>query len=97
MDILNDTIPIYPSNPINSDLSESEISENQDYVNKLKSINLNRKRKKKITFDDWCMLYSEDLWNLWCIISDFKKNSILLDKMDFSIFCSMCYDNSTNT
>ena len=27
--------------------------------------------------------------------SEFKKNSNVLDKMDYSNFCSMCYENST--
>ena len=103
MDILNDYLPAYPPNPVNQDLSESEISENEDYVNKLKSLNINRinsinrKRKKEYIFDDWSMIYSEELWDLWCIIGEFKKNSILLDRMDFSNFCSMCYENSTKT
>jgi hypothetical protein len=95
MDILNDYNTRHPPNPINDGLSDSEISENEDYVNKLKTLNINRKRKKEFTFDDWSMIYSDDLWYLWCIISEFKKNSNVLDKMDYSNFCSMCYENST--
>ena len=97
MDILNSHLPAYPPNPVNADLSESEISENEEYVNKLKKLNIYRKRKKEYTFDDWSMIYSSDLWDLWCTINEFKKNSNLLDKMDFSSFCSMCYENSTRT
>ena len=95
MDILNSYLPAHPPNPVNADLSESEISENEDYVNKLKKINIHRKRKKEYTFDDWSMVYSSDLWDLWCMINEFRKNSNLLDKMNYASFCSMCYENST--
>ena len=97
MDVLNEYITTNPPNPINDGLSESDISENEEYINKLKKLNINRKRKKEFTFDDWSMMYSDELWDLWCIISEFKKNSILLDKMDFPHFCIMCYENSTRT
>ena len=94
MDILNDLLTAYPPNPMNIDLSESEISENEEYTRTLKEINSRRKRKKEFTFDDWCMVYSDELWNLWCIVDKFKETGIL-DKMTFASFCSICYDNST--
>lgn len=95
MDILNDYISVYPSNPLTSDLSESEISENEDHIKTLKILNINKKRKKEFTFDDWCMIYSDDLWYLWCIIDGYKQGSNLLDRLEFHSFCSMCYDNSS--
>ena len=97
MDLLNDYTPVYSQNPANIDLSDSEISENERYADKLVSLNQNRKRKKEYTFDDWCMINSSDLWNVWCIIEEFKKGSIVLDNMDYSSFCDMCYQNSTRT
>ena len=49
-----------------------------------------------ICFDDWNMLYNDDLWYLWCLIVPFKENGVL-DRMDYSSFCSMCYENSSKT
>jgi hypothetical protein len=94
MDVLNDYLPLYPPNPDIQDLSESEISENEHYVQKLVNINTSKKRKKKYCIEDWCMVYSDELWHLWCIITEFKKDSNLLDKMDYPLFCDMCYHNS---
>jgi hypothetical protein len=70
MDVLNDYYPLHPPNPDHS-LSDSEISENNEHISKLDNINLNRKRKKHITFDDFCIKYSDDLWYIWCIIKDY--------------------------
>ena len=95
MDILNDILKVYPQNPLTAGLSESELSENEEYIGKLKKINERRKRKKKFTFDDWCMSNSDDLWNLWCIVEAFRQNSNVLDKLCYPAFCSMCYENST--
>ena len=93
MDILNEQLYAYPVNPNNCDNS-SEITENEENINYLKKMNEKRKRKKEFTFDDWNMVYSDELWHLWCIITPFQENGIL-DRMDFAQFCSICYDNST--
>ena len=95
MDLLNDYHPIYPPNPDHEHCSDSDISENDNYINTLVNLNNTRKRKRRYTFDEWSAIRSDELWYLWCIISDFKRNSDLLDQMDFSNFCSMCYENST--
>ena len=95
MDILNDYHPIYPQNPDNIGLSESEISENEEHIERLTGINNRKKRKKIYTFDDWSMIYSEQLWHIWCVINEFKSGTNILDRMDYPGFCSMCYDNST--
>jgi hypothetical protein len=96
MDILNDQLRPYPPNPNNVDLSESELSENEEHVATLRKIKERRKRSRQICFDDWNMLYSDDLWYLWCLIVPFKENGVL-DRMDYSSFCSMCYENSSKT
>ena len=92
MDILNDYYPLYPENPDKA--SDSEISENNEYISKLYSINNSKKRKKNLKFDDFCLKYSDDLWYLWCIISEFTNNGNILANMEYSSFCSMCYENS---
>ena len=94
MDTLNDAIHVIP-NPATEYLSDTEISENNDYVEKLKTINNNRRKRKFYTFDDWCLVYSDDLWHLWGIISEFKKGSYILEYLDYPRFCSMCYQNSS--
>jgi hypothetical protein len=95
MDILNDQLHSYPPNPAREYTSDSEESDNNRYVETLQKINNSKKRKNEYTFDDWCMVYSDELWHLWCIISEFKKGSNLLDKMNYPGFCDMCYQNST--
>ena len=82
MDILNDYYPLYPENPEKA--SDSEISENNEYIAKLDSINNSRKRKKNLNVDDFCLKYSDDLWYLWCIISDYTKNGNILANMEYS-------------
>ena len=94
MDILNDQLHPYPPNPATTDLSESEISENEEYITTLRKINRTRKRPRRLSFDDWNMMYSDDLWYLWCLIVPFKEVPIL-DRMDYPTFCSMCYENSS--
>jgi len=95
MDILNEQLLAYPVNPDNCD-TDSEISENEKYIKHLKNLNETRKRKKQFSFDDWNMIYSSELWHLWCIITPFQENGIL-DRMEYHQFCSMCYENSTKT
>jgi len=94
MDILNDQLHPYPQNPATIDLSESEISENEEHVLTLKKFKETRKRSRYLGFDDWNMIYSDDLWYLWCLILPFKETRIL-DRMDYPTFCSMCYENSS--
>jgi hypothetical protein len=96
MDVLNDLLSPYPPNPLTIDLSDSELSENEEHIKKIKSINKSVKRKKEFSFDDWCMIYSDELWNLWCTIQHYRENGVL-DRLNFADFCAMCYDNSTKT
>lgn len=93
MDILNDYYPLYGTNPESS--SESEQSENNEYIKKLDSINQSKKRKKTLTMDDFCLKYGDDMWYIWCIVHDYSHNTNLLDKLDYPTFCEMCYNNST--
>ena len=89
MDILNEYYPLYPDNPANEGLSDSDIEENRKYAEKIK-------KRKKINFDDFCAVHSDDLWYLWCIINEFTNtnNLSLLNKIDYPSFCSMCYENT---
>jgi exosome complex RNA-binding protein Rrp42 (RNase PH superfamily) len=93
MDILNEYYPLYGTNP--DALSESEQSENNEYIEKLDSINKSKKRKKILTMDDFCLKYGDDMWYIWCIVHDYSHDSNLLDKLDYTTFCEMCYNNST--
>jgi hypothetical protein len=81
MDYLNDFYPLYPPNPDPPDESFVEAS---------------RKRKKKLDFSDFCNIHSDDLWYLWCMITEFSSNTDagLLSRMDYAMFCSLCYENS---
>jgi hypothetical protein len=99
MDVLNDYYPLYPENPDTAGLSESELSENQEHIETLERLNGGRKRKKPLHFDDFCLVHSDTLWYLWCMINEFTQThcSPLLNRMDYPKFCSVCYDNSTKT
>jgi len=94
MDILNDYYPLYPNNP-NETTDSGESEENENYIRGLDSINSNRKRKKLLSSDDFCLKYSDDIWYIWCIIKDYSLNSNLLDRLDYASFCQLCYENST--
>ena len=83
----------------NGDLPNgTESSEKDEYTSKLKSLNEN-KRKKEYIFDDFCLIHSDNLWYMWCIINEFTdtNNCILLNKMNYPMFCAMCYENSSRT
>ena len=84
MDLLNDYNPIYPPNP------ETKSESDEEYIDKL------LKRKRKLNFDDFCLVHSDDLWYLWCTIKEMTVYSGLLDRLDYPSFCSMCYENSDN-
>ena len=92
MDILNDYI-LHPENPETS-ISDTESIENDKYIDKLDLINTNRRRKRELSFDDYCLKYSDDIWYIWCIINDYSKSSGLLDCLDYPTFCTVCYENS---
>ena len=97
MDRFNEIYPLYPDNPEFEGMSDAEYSDDIDYINTLTDLNDRRKRKKEYNFDDWCMIYADDLWYIWCIINDFAQGGALLDKMNYASFCTMCYDNSSKT
>jgi hypothetical protein len=90
MNRFDDYYPLYEQNPAIEGMSDSELDERNEYINKL------GKRQKNMTFDDWGVLYSDDLWYLWNIINEFTEinHSNLLCNMDYYNFCSMCYENS---
>jgi hypothetical protein len=90
MDILNDLYPLHERNPENFGLSETEINEKREYAYRLRS------RKRKLDFEDFCVVHSDDLWYLWCIIKEFSVNSrsFLLDELDYHTFCMTCYNNT---
>jgi len=77
------------------DSDESEIDANKDYIKKLDDLNENRKRKKTLTVNDFCLKYNDDMWYIWCIVNDYSKTSGLLNQLDFTKFCDICYENSS--
>jgi hypothetical protein len=93
MDVLNEYYPLYPENPDAVSTSESE--ENGNYIDRLDTINVNKKRKKILVFDDFCLKYNDEMWYIWCIINDYSIRSNVLNKLDFATFCDICYQNST--
>jgi hypothetical protein len=88
MDILNDHYPLYPDNPDPSNFTEQEQQDAEVLI---------KKRKKQLTFDDYCAVYSDDLWYLWCMVQEFREssNKSILDTLDYPSFCRVCYDNCT--
>ena len=91
MDYFNDLNPIYPPNPDTVGLSDSDVSERNDIIEKIYL----RKRKRRVNFDDFCTLYSDELWHLWCVIQENSIYSGLLNKLSYPTFCSTCYENTS--
>ena len=80
MDTFNDLYPPFPDNP--------EPTSDEEYVER-------GRKRKRLTFDDFCAIYSDELWHLWCIIDDFKKdNRPILNGLDYPRFCSLCFENT---
>ena len=50
MDILNEYYPLYSENPANIGSDESEMSENNEYIQQLEKINDRKKRKNRLIF-----------------------------------------------
>lgn len=90
MDILNEFYPLYPPNPEKDDLSDSELSEREEYIR-----TLTKRGTRQLTFDDWCIKYSDDTWYMWCNLKEYSEGSNLLNKMDYASFCSFAYENSS--
>jgi hypothetical protein len=89
MDVFDE---LYPSNT-QANNHEFDSTSNSDYSDsEFRSRAL--KRKKKLGFDDWCAVYSDDTWYLWNILNDYSDKSRFLKRLDYSTFCSMCYDVS---
>ena len=89
------------NNPVVSDSDST--TEDSELVNNNNSnlLVIQRKRinKRKNKLDDmgeWITQYDDDVWYLWGLIQDYIKNTNLaiLDKMDYSKFAMMCYDNT---
>ncbi len=92
MDTLNNRYPVFAPNPEYEFLSEADQAEKREYAELVRT----KKRKKRMTLDEFCCAYSDDLWYLWNIISEYTSinNSKLLGKIDYARFCLICYHNT---
>ena len=86
----------------NLDLSDTDSTtdEGEKMITNLTNFPKKRISKRKTKLDDigdWVIKYDDDIWYLWGLIQDYIKNANLgiLDKMDYSNFVIMCYDNSS--
>ena len=93
MDLLNDHYPLYSQNPEYEFLSPEGIANRQERAERIR----NKKRKKKMPLDEFCSAYSDDLWYLWNVIREYTEinNSKLLDTLDYSHFCVLCYQRTS--
>ena len=91
MDLLNDYHPIYQENPENNSQSESEVEETKKHVELYERV----RKRRKIPFDDFCTIYSDEMWYIWCIIKDYGEASGIFDKLSYPKLCELCYENST--
>ena len=94
MDILNDYYPLYQENP-DAQSDETELNENNEHIDRLDAINNRKRRKKMLSADDFNLKYGDDMWYIWCIIHDYSITTNLLDRLTYTQFCQMCYENST--
>ena len=97
MDILNDYYPLYPTNPDLDDLSNSDVDEIEERRESIYRHQNGRLRKRNLSFDDWCCIYSDQIWYFWCMICEYTETNTLpfFDKMEYSNFCTMLYDTSS--
>lgn len=67
------------------------------HVENIIYINRSRKKKINILFDEWTTFYSDELWILWCIMTEFISESGLpfFDKINYMEFVRLCFRNST--
>jgi len=99
MDLLNDQYPLYQEY-LSQDFSDSE-SDNEFHHKQKQTAseiqNLIKPHKKLLIVDEWNIVYSDDLWYLWCVIQEtiMVNNSPLLDRVDYAAFCEWVYLNST--
>jgi hypothetical protein len=89
MDILNDYYPLYPGNPDTCNLSDSELSDLEEYRNVIRG-------RRNYSFDDYLVVYSDELWYMWCMIQEHTSWNILpfFNKINYYTFCHIVYDNS---
>jgi hypothetical protein len=71
-------------------LSESDLSEREEYINNLTNL------RRRLTFDEWSLVYSEDLWYMWCMLKEYTTyNTIpVFGNMDYGSFCHIAYEKS---
>jgi hypothetical protein len=71
-------------------LSESDLSEREEYINNLTNL------RRRLTFDEWSLVYSEDLWYMWCMLKEYTTyNTIpVFENMDYGSFCHIAYEKS---
>ena len=80
--------------PIQTEEESLDSNSDYEYIQTLDSINNRKKRKRIMTMDDYCLKYGDDIWYLWCIIKDYSETSGVCEKLDYSTFCQVCYENS---
>ena len=88
MDTLNDVLLDNIRNYDESHLPDYD----EEYIDYLETLN------GPHTFDDWCCLYSDDLWYLWCRIQEITNvysKMPIMDTMTYPEFCSVCYEHSS--
>jgi len=91
MDTLNEFYPLYPPNPDTEHLTPEELELNKNLISRAEF----RKRKRPLHFDDFCTIHSDDLWYLWCTITEFTNGSCMLNKLTYAKFCAICFENSS--
>ena len=61
-----------------------------EYINNLTNL------RRRLTFDEWSLVYSEDLWYMWCMLKEYTTyNTIpVFGNMDYGSFCHIAYEKS---
>ena len=55
------------------------------------------KQQTSLHDKEWESVYEDDMWYLWCIISDYRKETgkKIMDLLDYSTFCEVCSEFSS--
>ena len=81
-------------------LNYPELSDSESTVSDENNIIIRHKRSSHHHgIDHWQCIYDDELWYMYSMLKDYIKfaNLSILDKLSYSTFVFMCYENSSPT
>lgn len=98
MDLLNDQYPLFNEDTLDDNNSDesSDYLEKKNIATEIQKL-IKSKSNKFLKFDEWNIIYSDELWYLWCTVQETISinNSPFLDRIEYTAFCNWIYKNSS--